>query len=206
MTTRIVDTLTARRGHFLLESGYHSDLWFSLDALFLEPQTIAPVVDRLADLLRPYSVSAICGPLLGGAFLAHALAMRMGLHFYYTQPSIAKHGSSETSTNELFKARYSLPSDLRSRVRDERVAIVDDVISAGSSVRATATELAQAGATIIVVGTIMLLGNEANRHFGESDVPLVAVTKQDFNLWPPHECPLCASESQLENPSGHDGL
>lgn len=85
MTTRILDTLPARRGHFLLESGYHSDLWFSLDALFLDPHAIAPVVDRLADLLRPYSVSAICGALLGGAFLAQALAMRMGLHFYYTQ-------------------------------------------------------------------------------------------------------------------------
>lgn len=201
MTRNLVDKLPTRRGHFLLESGYHSDLWFNLDALFLEPHAIAPVVDKLADLLRPYSVSAICGPMLGGAFLAQALAMRMGLRFYYTQPAIAKHGHKDSSNNELFKARYSLPSDLTPRVRDERVAIVDDVISAGSSVRAPATELAEAGATIVVVGTIMLLGNEATRHFAEIDLPLVAVTEQNFNLWQPFECPLCRSDLALENPT-----
>jgi len=32
-----VEGVPARRGHFLLESGYHTDLWFSLDGLFREP-------------------------------------------------------------------------------------------------------------------------------------------------------------------------
>ena len=54
----------SRNGHFLLESGYHSDTWFDLDALFVDPAAIAPQVDALAELLRPHYVSAICGPLL----------------------------------------------------------------------------------------------------------------------------------------------
>jgi orotate phosphoribosyltransferase len=200
MTANILNTLPARRGHFLLESGYHSDVWFNLDAMFLEPDALAPLVDQLADLLRPHNVSAICGPLLGGAFLAQALAMRMGLHFYYTQPETARDGSNKSSNRELFNAKYLLPADLRRRVSDERVAIVDDVISAGSSVRATAKELADAGATIAVVGTIMLLGNEASRHFLETNVPLVSVTQLTFNLWPPDDCPLCDDALALENP------
>ncbi len=202
MTSNLLDTLPSRRGHFLLESGYHSDVWFNLDALFLEPDALAPLLDKLADLLRPHNVSAICGPLLGGAFLAQALAMRMGLHFYYTQPDIAHHDEDSSSNDELFKAKYLLPADLRRRISKERVAIVDDVISAGSSVRATALELTDAGATIVVVGTIMLLGNEASRYFEERDVPLVSITQQEFNLWPPHECPLCGGESPLEDPAG----
>jgi orotate phosphoribosyltransferase len=63
----ILEALPCRHGHFLLESGYHSDLWFSLDALFLDPHVLAPHVAALASLVRPYGVSAICGPLLGGA-------------------------------------------------------------------------------------------------------------------------------------------
>ena len=74
MTDDMLKALPARRGHFLLESGYHTDLWFTLDALFVAPKDIAPRVVALAELLRPYSISAVCGPLLGGAFLAQAVA------------------------------------------------------------------------------------------------------------------------------------
>jgi orotate phosphoribosyltransferase len=194
MTADLIKSLTARRGHFLLESGYHSDFWFTLDALFVEPREIADQIVALAELLRPYEVSAVCGPLLGGAFLAHALSTHMSVRFYYTQPEQA------TSEGELFAARYRLPTDLRRRISKERVAIVDDFISAGSSVRATAAELTEAGATTVVVGTMMLLGTQAVDFFAQCDVPVVSVAKQDFNLWSPDECPLCVSGTPLENP------
>jgi len=35
MTSDLIKSLPARRGHFLLESGYHSDFWFTLDALHM---------------------------------------------------------------------------------------------------------------------------------------------------------------------------
>jgi hypothetical protein len=33
MTADVLASLPAQRGHFLLESGYHTDLWLTLDAL-----------------------------------------------------------------------------------------------------------------------------------------------------------------------------
>jgi len=68
------ELVAARRGHFRLESGHHSGLWLDLDGLFAEPKRIAPFVDNLTVALRSYSVSAVCGPLLGGAFLAQLVA------------------------------------------------------------------------------------------------------------------------------------
>lgn len=155
MTDDVLKGLPARRGHFLLESGYHSDLWFNLDALFVAPYDLAPRIATLSELLRPYSISAICGPLLGGAFLAHAVAAHMGLRFYFTQQVPAK------TEGTLFAAEYQLPPELRRQVGDERIAIVDDVVSAGSSVRATAADLTAAGAQTVVVGTLLVLGNQA---------------------------------------------
>jgi len=67
----------ASTGHFVLESGLHSDRWFDLDALFSDPSAIAASVDELATLLAPFEATAICGPMVGGAFLAQALATRM---------------------------------------------------------------------------------------------------------------------------------
>ncbi len=194
MTDDIFKTLPARRGHFLLESGYHTDLWFTLDALFVRPHNIAPQITALAEMLRPYQVSAVCGPLLGGAFLAHALAAHMGLRFYFTQQMPSGTGDG------LFAAEYRLPPELRRLAGGERIAVVDDCISAGSSVRATEEELIAAGASTVVVGTILLLGNEAVEHFSAHRVPVVALDQQGFNLWTPAKCPLCRTGAPLENP------
>jgi orotate phosphoribosyltransferase len=195
MTDDILQTLPARRGHFLLESGLHTDLWLTLDALFVTPRDLAPQVAALAELLRPHSVSAVCGPLLGGAFLAHAVAAHMGLRFYYTRQAPPEAGGG------LFAAQYRLPTELRRRVGGERVAVVDDCISAGSSVRATVEELNAAGASAAVVGTILLLGDEAAEHFSARAMPLVALARRGFNLWAPADCPLCREGATPEDPT-----
>lgn len=197
MTDEILKTLPLRRGHFLLESGYHTDLWFTLDALFVSPPQLAPLVSALAELLRPYELSAVCGPLLGGAFVAHAVALQLGVRFYFTEPSPAKTGSD---LPDLFAAEYRLPPALRPLARDERIAIIDDIISAGSSARATAAALEAAGALTVAVGAFLLLGNEALKHFSTRGVPLLAVAREDFNLWTPAECPLCRAGEPLEDP------
>jgi orotate phosphoribosyltransferase len=199
MTLDLFDRLPMRRGHFLLESGFHSDLWFDLDSLFVDHNAIAPALDRLAGLLQPYDISSICGPLLGGAFLAQALAMRMRVRFYYTQPG-SQNATVDVPEPRLFAARYQLPKELVSRVNNERIAIVDDVVSAGSSVRATLSALSEAGATVPVIGTLMLLGSEAKEYFSPRGVTLVSVTSQSFNLWRPEDCPLCGDRVELEDP------
>ncbi len=186
--------LPARRGHFLLESGYHTDLWFNLDSLFVSPHDLAPQITALSELLRPYSISAVCGPLLGGAFLAHAVASHMALRFYFTQQVPAK------TVNPLFAAEYQLPPELRRQIGSERIAILDDVVSAGSSVRATAADLISAGAHPVVVGALLVLGNQAVDYFSNRGIPLIALSRQDFNLWAPAECPLCRAGASLEDP------
>ncbi len=190
----ILNALPARHGHFRLESGYHTDLWLNLDALFLSPRDIAPQVAALAGLLQAYEPTAICGPLLGGAFLAQAIASHLGARFYFCQPA------PTDTANRLFAAQYQLPPDLRQRVRNERVAVVDDVISAGSSVRATAAALDAAGAATIVVGCLLLLGDKAVEHFTGRGVPLASLGRRAFNLWMPDQCPLCMAGGPIEDP------
>jgi orotate phosphoribosyltransferase len=194
MTEYILKSLPIRQGHFRLESGYHTDVWFTLDALFVVPHDIAPLVAALACRLRPYRVTAVCGPLLGGAFLAHAVAVELGSRFYFTQPALA--GNAIV----LFGAEYRLPSELHRRVGGERVAVVDDAISAGSSVRATMAALAAAGASTVVVGTLLILGSKAKEYFSTCDVPVEALVQRDFALWEPMACPLCKAGMSLEDP------
>jgi orotate phosphoribosyltransferase len=193
MTADLLSRVPARQGHFLLESGYHTDLWLTLDALFVDSASVAPLVDALADKCRPHAVSGICGPLFGGAFLAQALAAVLAVRFYYTEPVPT---SAQTG---LFKTAYRLPSELARRARGECVAVVDDVISAGSSVRATIAAMTAAGASTRMVGSFIVLGDAALSHFADVGMPVEALDHRAFRLWKPADCPLCREEHPLED-------
>jgi len=196
MTVDLLGALPARRGHFLLESGCHTDLWLTLDAMFVDPAAIAPSVEMLGHRLRAHAPTAICGSLLGGAFLAQALATAMGLRFYFSAPAPSTDGSAG-----LFGAEYRLPSEIARRIRGERTAIVDDVISAGSSARATVRAVAAAGARPVVVGALMTLGSVGVAHFAAERIPLEALERREFNVWKPEDCPLCAGgQTPAEQP------
>ena len=101
--TAFMELVAGRRGHFRLESGHHGGLWLDLDPLFAEPRRIAPLVATLANALRPYNVAGVCGPLLGGAFLAQLVAHELGVEFSFTERvPVSQIGG-------LYQARYRLP-------------------------------------------------------------------------------------------------
>lgn len=190
----VLPALPAREGHFRLESGLHTDVWLTLDALFVSPGDLAPLITALADRLNAYTVSAVCGPLLGGAFLAQSLAATLGVNFYFSEPKPAP------ASTGLFSAEYRVPAEARRRMRGARIALVDDVISAGSSVRATAKAVTGAGASIVVVGTLLALGTVALDHFAGLEIPVEALERRKLSLWSPETCPLCQAGATL-----HDG-
>lgn len=102
---------------------------------------------------------------------------------------------------ELYGARYVVPPEFRSRVRGKRVAIVDDVMSAGSALRGTYVELVSHGAEPVVAGALLQLGNVGADYFTQQGVPVKAVVRDDYALWQPADCPLCAAGVPLEHPA-----
>lgn len=185
--------VTSRQGHFQLESGHHGKLWLDLDTLFVEPTRVRPLVDRLAHALQAHDPALVCGPLIGGAFLAQALAAALQVEFSFTERVLP------AKREGLFPASYRLPKGLRDRVRGKRVAIVDDVISAGSAVRASFAELQANGATPVVIGALVVLGSQAVKFFAPLGLPVTSVLQLPYELWTPPECPLCVSGLPLED-------
>ena len=192
--------VAGREGHFQLESGHHSELWLDLDALFAEPRRVAPLVSLLTDALRPYNVAVVCGPLIGGAFLAQAIAAALEVEFAFTErvmPPVA---------HNLFPARYRLPPAFAPRVRGRRIAIVDDVMSAGSAARGTYSELRIHEALPTVVGALLVLGSTGSDFFQDQTVAVEAVARRPYQLWLPATCPLCALSVPLEAVSQPDAI
>jgi len=185
--------VTSKQGHFQLESGHHGKLWLDLDTLFVEPSRVRPLVEKLARALQAHDPELVCGPLVGGAFLAQMLASTLQVEFSFTERVLSTPGDG------LYRAVYRLPKGLRDRVRGKRVAIVDDVISAGSSVRGSCAELQANGATSVVVGALLVLGSDALKFFAPQGVPVTSVAQLPYELWIPADCPLCASGLPLED-------
>ena len=189
-----LDLVASRRGHFRLESGHHRGLWLDLDPLFAEPRRIAPFVHALADVLRPHNASVVCGPLLGGAFLAQLVAHALETEFCFTGRAMSGH------PGDLYRARYLLPTAFAARIEGKRVAIVDDVMSAGSALRGTYAELQAHAAVTVVAGALLVLGSTGAGFFAEHDVPVEAAARDDYDdLWLPADCPLCAAGLPLED-------
>jgi orotate phosphoribosyltransferase len=189
----ILSQLPIRDGHFLLESGYHSNLWVTLDALFVDATRVAPLVASLAQKLRAHDVTAVCGPMIGGAFLALAVARNLDRRFYFT---IQQHASADG----LLTAEYVLPPELFRMVHGERVALVDDAISAGSSVRASKAALDAAGAVTVVAGALITFGVTGENYFKAQGIPVETLEHRDLAMWKPEECPLCRAGIPFERP------
>ena len=180
--------LPVRAGHFLLESGHHGDVWLDLDALFLRPARLRPFVAALAARLAAHGVETVCGPLVGGAFVAQTVAAELDVEFSF----------AERVASGREAVGYRIPDGLRPLVRGRRAVVVDDAINAGSAVRATAAALVSCGAKTVAVGALVVLGGAAEALAGDLGIPLEYGCRVPGRLWVPADCPLCAAGVPLE--------
>lgn len=193
MQQDLLNLLAARKGHFKLESGYHGDLWLDLDLLFLRPGQVQPFALELAHRLSKYNIAAVCGPLVGGALIAQTVATELNLEFYYTERFVYP------QRDTLYPVEYRLPNSLRRVVQGKDVVILDDVINAGSAVRGTLAALRAYGARPVAVGSLLVLGDLAPGFCADQNLSLESLAYLSSGLWLPAECPLCASQTPLED-------
>jgi orotate phosphoribosyltransferase len=191
----LIRLLSVRKGHFELESGHHGDLWLDLDRLFLRPTQLTPFVRELAERLSAYHIDAVCGALTGGAFLAQAIASELDVAFCFSERF------ADPTPDAPYGVDYRLPDAFRGELRDRDVAIVDDVVNAGSAVRATVRDLRRCGANPLVVASLLVLGDSAPASIADMAITFETVARLDSNLWTPSECPLCRSGVPL-GPTG----
>src|SRR6266576_3645078 len=151
MKEHLLSLVRGRQGHFRMESGHHGDLWLQLETLCLHARDIRPFAAQLAAQLAQYRVEVVCGPLVEGAFVALLVSLELGCDFAYAERF------ADTTREGLYPVEYRLPKALQPAVKGKRVAIVNDVISAGSAVRGTFSDLQALGAGVVAVGALLAL-------------------------------------------------
>jgi orotate phosphoribosyltransferase len=178
----VLALLDARRGHFLLESGHHGDLWLELDRLFERPARLKPPAAELGSRLAAHGIEAVCGPLTGGAFIAQTVAAELDLSFSWSERS---------------SGGYRIPEPLRAGLEGRAVAIVDDVVNAASASRATLAELRDCGARPVALGALVTLGAAPEEFAEREGLALEPLATLPNTLWDAADCPMCAAGEPL---------
>ena len=192
--SELLSLFSVRHGHFRFESGHHGNRWLELERLLLRPERVRKFAVELAARIRVCEPDAICGPLVEGAFVGLMVAEELKIDFVYSERF------ERADRHNLFPVDYRIPPALRGTLAGRRVAIVNDVINAGSAVGGSLTDLAACGAIPVGIAALLVLGPAARRQASDSGVPLEAIASLPNEIWDPLHCPLCSARIPLEDP------
>ncbi len=167
-----------KTGSFLLSSGKHSNYFFDLKPIILDPNSLLIIAKIIAKQVRDLKVDAIGGLETGAIPIAVATALEAfqshdsSVKSFYVRKEVKNHG-----TDNLVEGPIQT---------NNRVLLVDDVTTTGSSLLSTAKEVDKFGAEIIKAIAIVDREEGAKDLLRENNVSFASIlTTEDFpNLKP----------------------
>lgn len=157
------------RGHFLLTSGRHSEVYFEKFRLIEQPPVLTALCTEIARTFADQGVEAVAGPTTGGIIIAFEVARQMGLPAIYVE--------SENGVKTLRRGK-TLPAG-------QRVLVVDDVLTTGTSLLETQAAIERAGAEVIGFGVLI---DRRDKELAIS-VPLYGAYRVEAKSYAPDEVP-----------------
>jgi orotate phosphoribosyltransferase len=173
-----------QHGHFVLSSGKHSDRYVEKFNLLRNPGLTSRLCEGFTDRFRDLDGDVIAGPTTGGILLAFEVARQLGLAAAYAERV------SEGSLAREFRRGTSFASG-------SRVAVVDDILTTGGSIRETIVALEALDVEIVAIGVLVDRSGGAVS-FGR--YPLLPLLSMDVEAWPAESCPLCQSGIPITRP------
>jgi orotate phosphoribosyltransferase len=174
-----------RRGHFVLSSGRHSDTYLQ-SAVVLQWPAVAQALGRA--LAAPWrgEVDVVVGPAMGGVVIGHEAAAALGVRLVFTE--------RVEGAMALRRSFTVAPG--------ERALVVENVVTTGGSALEVAALLAQRGAHVAGLATIVDRLPEG----AVLPLPYLFLTRVAAATWDAGDCPACASGAGPEAPGSRRGI
>ena len=186
-----------QKGHFILTSGNHSDTYVQCARILENPEVTAKLAKELIKPWKSRGIDIVVGPALGGIILSYELARPLNARAMYLERVEGK---------LALRRGFTAPAG-------SKVIVAEDVITTGGSVKEVIDVLAQQGAKVL--GIISLVDRrpvsvetsagrpeKGNQIFGIQYNSIIQVNPP---IYQPNDCPLCKQGIPTEKP-GSRGL
>ena len=169
------------QGHFRLTSGLHSPTYWEKFRVLESPLYTEQLCRMITTHFQEKEIQVVAGPTTGGIILAFETARQLGVRGIFAE--------KEGATERVFRRGFSINPG-------ERVLIVDDILTTGSSIRQVTAAVTKQGGLVIGIG-VLVDRAEQETEFG---VPLFSCLRSITPTYTPQDCPLCTKNIPLVKP------
>lgn len=180
LPARLRESGALLQGHFRLSSGLHSPNYVQCALLLEEPRNAKAIGEALAELIRPFGVTMVVAPALGGVIIGYTVAEALGVPMVFTE---RKEG--QMTLRRGFNLREGEP-----------VVIVEDVVTTGKSTRETADVVASHGGKVTGFASILNRSGKENPF----ELPYVSLLSLGLETYDEASCPSCTEGVALDAP------
>jgi orotate phosphoribosyltransferase len=167
-------------GHFRLSSGLHSPGYLQCALVLQFPRDAEAIGAALAGQVRALGANCVLSPALGGVVIGQEVARALDVRALFAE----RQGGALT-----LRRGFSLSAD-------DRVLVVEDVVTTAGSTRETIAVAREHGAT--VGGACSIVDRSGGTH--GLDLPYVALLPMALPTYDEAECPLCRDGVPIVKP------
>ena len=167
-------------GHFKLSSGLHSGGYLQCALVLQHPPHAEALGRALAATLAVHRPTVVLSPALGGLIIGHEVARGLGVRAIFAERQ-----------EQILTLRRGF-----SLSPDDRVVVIEDVVTTGGSTKETMVVAEQAGATVAAAGSVI------DRSGGNASlgVPFTSLVTLNLPTYPPDDCPMCKEGRAVVKP------
>jgi orotate phosphoribosyltransferase len=168
------------RGHFLLTSGRHSDVYFQCAKVLQYPKYVELLCSLIAEHFRQTEIDTVIAPAMGGLVVGQEVARQLNKRFIFAEREDKK-----------LTLRRGFTID-----KDEKLLICEDVVTTGGSVFEVIDIVKSNDAKVAGVGFIVDRSN-GKVNF---DFPQFSTFKMEVISYLPDDCPMCEQNIPVIKP------
>ncbi len=167
-------------GHFVLSSGLHSPVYLQCALALQYPSDAAKFGRAIAEQFIGENIETVASPAIGGLVIGFAVAQALNVRFIWTERE-----AGAMTVRRGFSVK-----------ENERILVVEDVITTGGSTRECIEALASRGGKTIAAASII------DRSNGKADVGVkrIALASLEVPSYRQEECPMCARGESAVKP------
>ena len=158
-------------GHFILSSGLHSPKYLQCALALQYPLDATRFGKAIAEHFIDANIETVASPAIGGLIIGYEVAKALNVRFVWTERE-----------NGVMTLRRGF-----SVKENERILVVEDVITTGGSTRECIEAIETHGAKVVGAASII------DRSGGAADVgvPRIALVSLDVPSYKTENCPMC---------------